>query len=312
MCNNVIKSSLDNFFNCFNNKFQVYYITKESDKSKQVIYDSFYCNMGKELKESLIEGYKKSLNKYGNYMISDYDVVIHEDDCIEKINSNDIKNMSIFKKLSNNINSKKASEIDVDINKIWGYAIVLKNDRNEKLIAFRKYSVSKNINENKKLSFVNGNVEEYKQDIFSLDLKIDVIEINGVAYITNRYYFETMFGFKEEYRKYVNNSLSQLKQEDVIENFDDFSDRCLDSGNLVKKLVYVVKNDRLHWLKDNMISAQQVINEYNLKVKIENNKIQYSKKDCRITDVMKLICGCCVKDAVDRERYFASSVKKIS
>ncbi|MGY0373228.1 Kiwa anti-phage protein KwaB-like domain-containing protein [Clostridium sp. JNZ J1-5] len=313
MGNNTLNNILDNFFKQVDTNFQIYYITREYDKvEKDYIYDSFYCNMPNELKNSLIKDYRESIDKYKNIVINDFDVIGSEADCIEKLDTKNVDTMSKFIKLTNNIHSKKASEIDVDINKIWGYAIVFKNNKEEKMTLFRKYSISKSINENRKLSFLNGNIEEVNKEIFSLDLKVDAIEIDGITYIISKYYFELFFSFKEEYVKYVNESLEGLRNENVIENFDEFSLRCLDSGNLVRKLVYVVKNDRLKWLKNNIKSAKEVVDEYGLKVKVEENKINYSNKQCNISDVMKLICGCCVKDAVDMRKYFATSVKAVS
>ena len=133
-----------------------------------------------------------------------------------------------------------------------------------------------------------------------------------MSYVTNRFYFQQFFSFKDIYIKYVKESLKALKNEDAIENFDEFSKRCLESGNLVKKLIKVITEDRLKWLKNNITMASKVVDDYKLKVKFDGDKILYNKKDCNISDVMKLICGCCVKDAVDMQKYFANSVKGVN
>lgn len=313
MSDNTMKSVMNDFFKEDKVELQIYYFIREYNKiEKQFIYDSFYCNIPNELRNTLVKDYKAVVLSYKDCIVDKFDVIVSEAECVEKLDTTDIENMKLFKKLTNEINSKKGSEINIDINKIWGYAIVLKNTDGEKMILFRKYSISKALNENMKISFLNGNIEEIKKEIFSLDLKIDAIELKGITYITSKYYFELFFSFKEEYVKYVNDSLESLKKENVIENFEEFAVRCLDSGNLVRKLVFVVKNDRLKWLKNNIGSAKDVIKEFGLKVEVWNDKIIYSNKGSNISDVMKLICGCCVKDAVDMKKYFATSVKEVS
>ncbi|SDL24248.1 Kiwa anti-phage protein KwaB-like domain-containing protein [Natronincola ferrireducens] len=306
--NNDIKS----FFDVKIESFQIYYILRDKVKN-EYLYSTFYCNMSPKLKKSLQDEYKnKVYDSIDGKIVEKFDVIGSEADSIEFLESKMVNNLEKIKNGLNPIKAKKASDIDVDINDIWGYVVVFTNDKKKKLSIFRKFTTPKALNENKKFSIVNGNIEEFNEQIFTLDFKIDALEVNSNIYIINKYYFELLFSFNEEYVKYVKNSLEKLKSEKVINNFDEFSTRCLESGNLVRKLVYVVNKDRLKWLKKHIKSAQSVIDEYELKVKIENSKIDYSNKDCNVSDVMKLICGCCVKDAVDMHRYFATSVKEVS
>lgn len=303
-----LKKILDDFFKEKINEFEIYYIMREKDRDNYS-YSSFYCKMP-GLKKDLEQDYKERL--YENIKgkeFEEFNVMGAQADTIEMLNSDEISNMKKIKKTLNKIVSQNANNIN--ISDIWGYSIVFKNDKNKKISMFRKFTMPKTFNEKRKVSIVNGNLKEIKDEIFTLDMNIDAIEIDKQTYIINRYYFEKLFSFDEEYIKCVESSLDDLEKEDVIDNFDDFSSRCLESGNLVRKLLHVVKNDRLKWLKKNMTEAKKVAVEYKLKVAFNGNKIDYSKKQCNISDVMKLICGSCVKDAVDMHKYFASTIREV-
>lgn len=307
------ENKLKEYFNNEIIEFEIYYIMrKNGDDEEQYVYNSFYCNMP-GLKTKLQKDYaNKIYDVIKGKSYEEFDIIGKEEDSIETIKSDKINNMKKIKKNLNKIASKNASELNVSVTNIWGYVVTFVNDKNKKLCLFRKFTLPKAFNEKRKLSIVNGNLKEIKDEIFILDLNIDAIELDGMTYIINKYYFERLFSFDEEYVKCVENSMDDLKKQNIIENFDEFSIRCLESSNLIRKLVYVVKEDRLKWLKKNISEAKNVIADYKLKVKIENNQIIYSKKDCNISDVMKLICGCCVRDAVDMHRYIATSVKEVS
>lgn len=307
--------TLNNILNdYFKNKiaeFEIYYIIRTEDDD-EYSYNSFYCNMP-GLKGNLQNEYINRIYEVIQGKIyEEFDVIGSQADSIEILDSDRIDNMKKIKDQLNKVSSKNASELNVSVANIWGYVVTYVNNKNKKLCLFRKFTLPKAFNEKRKLSIVNGNLKEITDEIFILDLNIDAIELDGKTYVINKYYFERFFSFDEEYVKCVESSMEELKKENVIDNFDEFSTRCLESSNLVRKLVYVVKQNRLQWLKKNIAEAKNVVDEYKLKVKIEGSQIVYSKKDCNISDVMKLICGCCVKDAVDMHKYFASSVKEVS
>ncbi len=305
------KKILDNHFNNKITEFEIYYILRTED-DEGYSYSAFYCNMP-GLKSDLQKDYRqRAYDVLKGKVSEEYDLIASQAESIEIIDSKKVSNLKKIKILLNKVVAKKASEVDVRLSDIWGYVITFVNEKKKKLCMYRKFTLPKAFNARRKVSIVNGNLQEIKDDIFTIDMNIDAFELNGNTYIVNRYYFETFFSFKEEYVKYVEDSLNHLKNENVIDNFDEFSLRCLESNNLVRKLVYVVKQNRLKWLKINISGAKSVIGEYNLKVVIDSGRIVYSKKDCNITDVMKLICGCCVKDAVDMHKYFATSVKEVS
>lgn len=298
---------LGNFFEDYKDNFQIYYILKDG-----YIYSTYFFDMNKNIKEEFLKKYKEKLNTYSDVMIKNFDVIAAEDEVIEIINNNDIDKHEEICSLLNPIKASKVSDDNFKINKIVGYAIVMINENNKKLIIYRKYINSKSIKENAKLTYINGAIQLLKEEFISIDFKIDAIEYSDNTYVINRYYFQQLFQFREAYVKFVNNSLEALKKENVIDNFEQFSERCLASGNLVRKLVKVVKEDRLKWLKQNIDEAKKVKEEYGLKIDFDSSgkKIDYNS-NCNISDVMKLICGCCVKDAVDMRKYIATNVKEV-
>ena len=315
-----LKEELDKFFSSYQRDFQIYYIKRGDKVEDNYIYISYYCVMGK-LKEKLSDEYKEKLYNYiQKRELLDFDVEDENGDCIEVLNSKEVYGLAKIKSTLDEFESNRATKTDFNINDIWGYAIVFNNNNNEKLTLFRKYTIPKSLSETKKIFFskINnkredeGEVELIDKEIISLDLKIDSFELGDKVYVLSKYYFHQFFSYKEAYVKFVDDSLKMLGKIDVIDNFDDFCLRCKESFNLTKKMVKVIKEDRLNWLQNNIDSVIKVIDEYDLKVGIseDNKKIIYSNK-CKITDFMTLVCGECVRDAVDSEKGIARIVKKI-
>lgn len=293
-------------------EFELYFI-KRNPKNEDNPFTSYHFELHKIRKDFRDNFIEKLQLKVANKPVVAFDVVSYEEDSIEVLDSVQVNNLDKIKPLLNKIVSNDAIDTKLDVNDIWGYIAVLTNKEGEQMNLFRKYVKVSGFKSKKQYSIIGGELTkvENKDSIF-LDFDVDAIEVGQKMYVTNRYYFHQFFSFNSAYVHFVEKSLDDLRKEDVIENFDEFAERCLNSGNLTRKLVKVIEEDRLKWLNKNISKIPDVINEFNLKVKVENNKIIYTNKDCNISDVMKLITRCCVSDAVDGTKMFASSTKEVS
>jgi hypothetical protein len=295
-----------------NTEFELYFI-KKNPKNEDNPFSSYHFElhqMRKDFRDNFIE---KLQLKVTNKPVVNFDVVSYEEDSIEVLDSAQVNNLDKIKPILNKVVSSDAIDKKMDVNNIWGCVAILTNKDGKQMNIFRKYVKVSGFKAKKQYSIIGGKLTkvENKDSIF-LDFDVDAIETDGKMYVANRYYFHLFFSFNSAYVRFVEKSLDDLKKEDVIENFDDFAERCLNSGNLTRKLVKVIEEDRLKWLNRNISKIPDVINEFNLKVKVENNKIIYTNKDCNISDVMKLITRCCVSDAVDGTKMFATSTKEVS
>lgn len=312
---NLLEQKLSLFFSNPISELKVYLIFREiDDDTNEYIYSSSYFGLGNKDFPKFIEEYRdKLVSNSKNKEITDYNVSVTEKGSIEKINASDVPNLKKIVNVISPLASENISKRKFEPIEIWGYVVDIKNTNEEKIKTFRKFIGAKTIKENKIMKLLGDNVEfTDPKNLLIVDFKIDSILIDDNCYIFNEYYFNTFFSFKEEHIKYINTNIGDLKKQNIINNFDEFHARCINSTTLVKRLVPVIKDKRLQWLQNNFKQAKTVAQEYNLKIEFEENKINYSDKTCNITDVISLICGCCVKDAVDMEMYIASSVRKVN
>lgn len=295
-----------------NSSIKLYFITKISDASVNN-YASYTVDLNTQankFREDFLEKLQESIE---NKPLNEFEIVTPEIDSIEFLNSAEVNNLNTIKSLLNPITAKPLTDLNLISDDIWGYIAVLTLPNKKQVNLFRKYVKVTAYKAKTQFRIKNGQLEKIKpeQSVF-LDFKTDSIEIDNKMYVINRYYFHIFFAFDSAYVEFVEKALEDLRSVDAIENFDDFSKRCLSSGNLTKKLVTIIKEDRLKWFKENIDKMPQMVIDFDLKVKIQNNKIHFTNKDCKITDVMKLIMRCCVQDPVDGTKMIASRTKVIS
>jgi hypothetical protein len=318
MSENKLTNKVGNFFSSKIEDTKIYLIFRSvDDETAEYLYSSSYFGFkGKDY-----DNFKEEYNEYllelvKNKELAEYDVSVTEKGSIETISSSLVPNISKVKEVLTPAESETiTNDKDFDPVKIWGYSIVMKNSDGNIMRTFRKQVNAKLMKESKVLNFLQGEVTIIKSDNrLILDFKVDAIEFDDECYVTNNHYFNQFFSFTEAHINFANSNFDALKDMDIIDNFDDFHERCVESNTLVKRLVAVIKEDRLNWLKENFSNAKKVANDYDLKIEfnVGEDKINYSNKNCNISDVITLIRGGCVKDAVDMERYIASSVRKVS
>ncbi|TYS68839.1 DUF4868 domain-containing protein [Sutcliffiella horikoshii] len=315
MAENRLTNKVDDFFSKEITDTKIYLIFRSvDDETNEYLYRSSYFGFkGKDYK-TFKDDYKEYLTELvKNRELTEYDITVTEKGSIETIPSTQVPNISKVKEVLTPAESQTITDDrDFDPVSIWGYIIVMKNKDDKVMRTYRKQVNAKLMKESKVLNFLQGEVKIIKSDDrLILDFKADAIEFDDECFVTNNHYFNQFFSYTEAHVNYANANFDELKEIDIIENFDDFHSRCVESVTLVKRLVAVIKEDRLTWLKDNFSKAKKVATDYGLKIDFDGDKINYTNKNCNISDVITLIRGGCVTDAVDMERYIASSVRKV-
>ena len=308
--NIIVQEKINKFLSSEGIETKVYLIMKVEEQKKSIYSTCTFDLVDRE--NTFLHSYKGKIGKILTELnIVDFDPSVSVDGCIEKIPSIEVPNLSTVKQQLNPLTAPKITEVGIQLSDIWGVVCVFKNKEDKTVKIFRKYIHSKVSKESKMLRLIDGTLELLTDEILMFDLKIDAIEFDDTTYIINKFYFRQLFAFNEAYVEFVKKSLDKLKAEDVIINFDEFAEKGLDSQRVVNRFITVIKEDRLKWLKDNINSARTVAEEFKLKIKFEGDRILYTKKDCSVSDIMILICGLCVRDAVDMRKYIAAATKEV-
>lgn len=316
MTENRLGNNVKDFFSKEVIDTKIYLIFRSvDDETNEYLYSSSYFGFKEKDYETFRTDYEEYLTEsVKDRELTEYDISVTEKGSIETILSSQVPNLTKVKEVLSPPESRTIIEDkDFDPVKIWGYVIVMKNEDGNILRTYRKQVNAKLMKESKVLNFIQGEVKIIKSDDrLILDFKADAIEFGDECFITNNHYFNQFFSYTEAHVNYANANFDGLKEIDIIVNFDDFHSRCIESVTLVKRLVAVIKEERLIWLKANFSKAKKVATDYGLKIEFDGDKINYNSKNCNISDVITLIRGGCVTDAIDMERYIASSVRKVS
>lgn len=276
-------------------KAQVIYIQRIGKKNYN--YISFSPILNASLEEKVREGVFSNLNlALNNKEIIEFDPVVTETDTIEVISADKVDNLI---KMEPELSALKANSIsDIDIENIWGYAIVLIKDDGSKLILFRKYAYPKIFKKGFMCTLADGCMKKLNEKVISIDNQVDSIYIDDEVYILNKYYFESFFNFSQAYKDVVDKQLSNLEKLNIIDNFEGFSKRCLKSDRLTKQFVKLVYGKKFEWIKSKAYKIPKIKEEFHLNITVSNNKIIYNEDDS-VKNIIDLISGHYGFDAVD-------------
>lgn len=309
--NNLIQNL--NYINDNLESLKMYYLTRIKKKSSDNEYISYSVPIASSIKDdikslildNLIDGLQ-------NKEIVDFNPTLLEQGTIEKIPCDHVNN---YNTILNTINSIQTESVkDLDFNHIWGYSIRLRftiNNATQDLFIFKKFAYPKLLKQSLILSLTSDEYTKITDEIITIDNQVHAFSLTNDIYILNKGQFETFFNFSSTYETIIQKSMASLKELDVIDNFDDFASRCLDSDTLTRRLVKIIEDERFKILQSCIQNVPQVIEDFALKVHFKNSKIIYDSEST-VSDIITLIKGSCVYGALDNEKYLALDTKKCS
>ncbi|MHB1664800.1 MAG: Kiwa anti-phage protein KwaB-like domain-containing protein [bacterium] len=235
-----------------------------------------------QLSDNLIAEFKGSikqlLKKYAK-QLDNCDLVIHKHDVGTKLNGYDIEyfNLSDCKFIQNQITTlfpinKKTvfnnNELFISYLKFYVISIKL----NEEVINFfRIYNSKKELSRSNIFAalFSKGQYNKINVPVFLFDYNIDCISKDDAMFIINKANFYNMFRYHDLIKQYANETLSIIKELNLIHNFDKLQTACDNHLQMQLKLYSISKKQYLRNLTINEI--KEVINTCSLKIEISKD-----------------------------------------
>lgn len=212
-------------------------------------------------------------------LIVEFNPVHIIEETIDCLNANDVDGFKIMMADiidSDNINNNM-NELEVE--QLTFYLIDITIDE-KNIKFFRRYTNAKTL---KKRStpyrILDNSLHEMKDELFFIDNIVDVAIINNQhILVLNRYSFEIIMNYKDNYLNNLQKALEIIKSSNLIENFNDFRDDCMDSIAIAKKFTNIMKKDNITVIKNNISKVPKAIERADIPVDFKNNKIIYKDK----------------------------------
>lgn len=270
------KSQLINKLNMFNNSecsVGLQLINKNGMNYcflQSSIDDDTQSEIFKILMESTLDIVKKN-------ELAEFNSVGKEDLTIEKINVSDVEGLKkiIDMRKDNNNFTQNIKELG-DIN---AYLLEVRNGQ-ENLKIFRRYSKSKSLSKGVLLQVVTKQFTKLNENIFQIDNIIDFIAINDeVAIVFNRYPFELITNYKDNYFVNLNRALIEISESNLINNMEQFAEDCKESTKIAKQFTKAMQDNSINLILANIDEVALAISEVGLPIDFIDNKFQYESKE---------------------------------
>lgn len=269
------KEELINIINSFSGDTSVsFYLSHKENKD----YFFFECNCKDGVQKEIFNCLKDTiLAIVKNNELTEFDPVGKNDGVIERLNVLDVAG---YMKLNNELQDKNNFEIDIKkLEEINFYIVQIKNSNNDIKI-FRRYSKGKSLSKGFFMRIFNDNFSKIKEKIFQFDNMVDFIVINDKDIIIfNRYSFELITNYKDNYITNLRNALSIIESSDLIDNIEQFKEDCLNSARIAKQFTKAMQQNSISLILSNLNKVNEAIREAALPIEFVNNKFKYENKE---------------------------------
>lgn len=182
---------------------------------------------------------------------------------------------------------------------------------NNQITLIKKFSYPKKLLNNSVLNIQKYPLKQIKEDIFSIDNRIDAFEINNNVYILNNNSFEVIFSLETKYKKKIDDTISLLEDSSLMEGVEKFKEKCLGNKTTTKRLLKLLNKNNFNELKQRKELVQEVIDTYDLNINLSSEgKILYTGKE-EIGEILNLLGDNYYVSTILKEKRLAKSSKEL-
>jgi len=195
------------------------------DNSRKKIYRAYNLNCDISLiKGTVIGTLKNLLTRMENCSLTEYDFEYNKDETIQYLNKSDvvysdeiIKNISVNLDDSNTLSdATKMDNLDFIV-----VQLVAGNDVIKDLYLYKKYIKSSTaFNKSVKLVFDGAQPKIFDKPILTISDNIDTVLFNDEYYIISRNGFNSIFNYKEGFKKIIDNGYAEIEAASVFSEID--------------------------------------------------------------------------------------------
>lgn len=266
------------------NFVELYLINKKNSEE----YYSYRLTVEKKLQRELIEIVLTSVCNVQDKEICEYNPIGQVDSVIEKCSLDYIKNAdNVLSSMEDD--SPNRLESLPKIKDIHSYCIkIIKGDIS--IISFRRFNKLRRLRAGFIGTVVEGRFKSLDGELIGLYNDIDIIIFNGDIFTLNHIALERIFDIEVQFKEKAKEAIQDIKDKDIIDNFDKFEEDALNNLNVIKRLTKIRDNKTLPKVFDNFDNVPKVIEYFGLNIELNQtqDKIIYVDKT-QIEDITLLM-----------------------
>lgn len=295
--------------NAKGSEIQIYAIMSKKNPEEVEIWDVISLS----ITESLGGKIKKSTSDYilskSESDIQDFNIENDQADdyLIEKLSDSEVpvlnKILSKMKSVDNSSISFKKLSKSKDLR---GFAIIFPKN----LIVFNKVTNYKLLSPKKYFYIISSESGEFTdikdENLLSLPNNIDAILFEEPLYIFNRNNFIQMFKFEEAFDHFITEAMNDLGSivDDTQSLINDSKSQLRNYKRLASACAGYVNR-----IKEKGVDLEPIAKEYKLNISFLNRKIVL--KDSLLSDILTLLNGQAVRDAIFDDKFLAHEKTKV-
>ncbi|MDF2804077.1 MAG: hypothetical protein K0S61_3980 [Anaerocolumna sp.] len=308
--NNKVKYFLDNIDNVGVNCIFV-----DQNNARKNIYKAYNLNSDISLiKGTTIETLNNLKNRIEVCTLSDYDYEGVQDETIQHLNKADvIFSDDIISKISVNLDETNTLSETSRLDRLDFIVIQLVSEDEgiKDLYMFKKYiKSSTSFNKSVKIIFEGAQPKIFDKPILTISDNIDAILYDDEYYIISRNGFNSIFNYKEGFKRIVDSAYDQISTANVFTEVDLFIEDCKNHGLHLPRLAKAIASGCIENLKENSDNIKHVKDIYGLSIPIsDDNKIIYRGKE-DIPEILNMLLDHYVVSALSNRAMLAKAIEK--
>lgn len=240
-------------------------------------YEVYQPTLQDEMKRDLKQMYVEVLNSpFYEYQQAVYNPNVVEEESIPCGDLTVANAGEILEEIENGERHGNLHELELE--RINFYYIKFQVN-NEEIYIFKRFNKLKKIR-NGLFGFIEDNTFHRIEngDFYSIDRDIDIIIYQNEMLIINRFALQTIFNLQDYFYQKTIEALDYLENQDVIENFHEFREDCLNDRLASRRMTKIVATEgRLEGFVRNQDLLPTIINEAALNIELnENGNIIYN------------------------------------
>lgn len=280
MDKNRIISRMMDFINAGSKEVEISFVNKTRRRDNRYFF--FKAPIANDIKDEisniLINGF---IDQLDNCELREFDALYTHENTIEYMGLSEIGNYNDFiaalsTNYSENINEVEISKIN------FYHCCITDTENDEKIHFFKNYRNPKILRNFFPLSFIDQTLRKIDNKTFYIDQLSDLIIFNNVIYICNRNTLNTVFDYKDEFLRNLSIAIEKIRVQNIIENFDQFEEDCMQSMLMARKFTRILRNRSTNFdiVLENFDQVPSKLEELNLDIEFDNQgRIIYSNKE---------------------------------
>lgn len=266
-----------------------------------------------DVKESIMLSCKYIEEELDRRSLDKYDLEISLDESTQMVKETDvIFGKDIINEFSVEYTDSNVINDSTDLGKIKFVAYQIYDaDSEESMYIFTKYvQPSTAYKTSLKYIFTGGVLKPFTDEVITLTSVVDAILLGGNYFVFNRNSFNSIFAYKDVYKKILDDNLEMIEQSGLLTDSSKFVSDCEADGRYLTRLTKAILAKGFEEVSKRQEEVKKIAEDFDLSLDIsDEGQIVYKGKE-DIPEVLNLLLRHYVIDALTSNKMIASAIQE--